>query len=72
MRSEASTSQRLLAGVAHKAFRVPGFILIVDPTGGDGLEEMKQSFKENVKSGQKLDFKSQKSLVFYNHDKEPI
>lgn len=35
--SEASSSQRLLAGVAHEAFRVPRFILIVDPTRGDGL-----------------------------------
>lgn len=37
--SEASSSQRLLAGVAHEAFRVPWFILIVDPTRGDGLEK---------------------------------
>lgn len=44
MSSKSSTSQWLLAGVAHKAFRVPGLILIVDPTRGDGLQDGKHKF----------------------------
>lgn len=35
--SEASSSQRLTAGVAHKALGVPGLVLVADPSGADGL-----------------------------------
>ena len=37
MGSEASSCQRFTAGVAHETFRVPGVVLVADPSRGDGL-----------------------------------
>lgn len=37
MGSEASSRQRFMAGVANKTFRVPGLVLVADPSRGDGL-----------------------------------
>lgn len=37
MGSEASSCQRFTAGVAHKTLRVPGVVLVADPSRGDGL-----------------------------------
>lgn len=37
MGGEASSRQRLTAGLAHETLRVPGLVLVADPSGGDGL-----------------------------------
>lgn len=37
VRSEASSCQRLTAGLAHKTLGVPGLVLVADPSRGDGL-----------------------------------
>lgn len=37
MGSEASPRQSFAAGVAHETLRVPGLILVADPSRGDGL-----------------------------------
>lgn len=42
MGGETSSSQGLLAGVAHEALRVPGLVLVADPSGGDGLTGAEQ------------------------------
>lgn len=34
---EASSCQRFTAGFAHEALRVPGLVLVADPSRGDGL-----------------------------------
>ena len=39
MGGEASSCQRLMAGFAHKALRVPGMVLVADPSRGDWLRE---------------------------------
>jgi len=36
---ETSSCQRFMAGVAHKTLRVPGLVLVADPSRGDGLDE---------------------------------
>lgn len=37
VRSEASSSQTFVAGFAHETLRVPGLVLVADPSRGDGL-----------------------------------
>lgn len=39
MGSEASPRQSFAAGVAHETLRVPGLILVADPSRGDGLRQ---------------------------------
>ncbi len=42
MGSEASSRQRFMAGVAHETLRVPGLVLVADPSRGDGLRRAEQ------------------------------
>lgn len=47
--SEASFCQRFTAAVAHKTLRVPGLVLVADPSRGDGLRGVEEYFVNDLK-----------------------
>lgn len=46
--SEASSRQRFMAGVAHETLRVPGLVLVADPSRGDGLRGTEEHFGHDL------------------------
>lgn len=49
MGSEASSRQSFTAGVAHETLRVPGLVLVADPSRGDGLRGTEEHFDHHLK-----------------------
>lgn len=64
MGGEASSCQRLMAGFAHKALRVPGLVLVADSSRGDGLRRGREEHFDHAD----IRVQSNIPIVWFNID----